>query len=154
MLHSEIDACAGDRTLNFHEPPGSLDRRSGAVPQIPHLHSLVSNGVWDRQEQFQPFDPLDSEGLTRLFQHHVLEMLTSQRRLSRDFADRLRSWHPSGFQVYCGPPIDRADQSALERLSARSGASSARSFSTRISGSARRALHPRPASCPTSWRLS
>ena len=27
----------------------------------PHLHSLVSNGVWDRQEQFHPFDPLDSE---------------------------------------------------------------------------------------------
>ncbi|MEJ2084014.1 MAG: transposase [Acidobacteriota bacterium] len=24
----------------------------------PHLHSLVSNGVWDRQEQFQPFGPL------------------------------------------------------------------------------------------------
>jgi hypothetical protein len=83
-----------------------------------HLHSLVSNGVWDRQEQFQPFDPLDSEGLTLLFQHHVLEMLISGRRLSREFGHRLRSWHPSGFQVYCGPPIDRADQPALERLSA------------------------------------
>ena len=92
--------------------------RHGSIGSNPHLHSLVSNGVWDRQEQFQPFDPLDSEGLTRLFQHHVLQMLTSQRLLSRDFAHRLRSWHPSGFQVYCGPPIDRADQPALERLSA------------------------------------
>ena len=84
----------------------------------PHLHSLVSHGVWDRQGQFHPFGPLDDEGLTRLFQHHVLEMLTSQRRLSREFADRLRCWQPSGFQVYCGPGVDRDDQSALERLSA------------------------------------
>ncbi len=68
--------------------------------------------------QFHPFGPLDSEGLTRLFQYHVLEMLISGRRLSREFAHRLRSWHPSGFQVYCGPPIDRDDQPALERLSA------------------------------------
>jgi hypothetical protein len=84
----------------------------------PHLHSLLSDGVWDKQGQFHSFGPLDYEVLTRLFQHHVLEMLTHQRRLSREFADRLRGWHPSGFQVYCGPPVDREDQPALERLSA------------------------------------
>jgi len=84
----------------------------------PHLHSLVSNGYWDRQEQFHPFGPLDYEVLTRLFQHQVLNLLISQCRLSREFADRLRSWHPSGFQVYCGRPVDRDDQPALERLSA------------------------------------
>jgi hypothetical protein len=56
--------------------------------------------------------------LTGLFQHHVLEMLTRRRRLSREFADRLRSRHPSGFQVYRGPTVDRDDQPALERLSA------------------------------------
>jgi hypothetical protein len=85
----------------------------------PHPHSLVSDGVWDRQsEQFHPFGPLDYKVPTGLFQHHVLEMLTRRRRLSREFADRLRSRHPSGFQVYCGPPVDRDDRPALERLSA------------------------------------
>jgi hypothetical protein len=80
---------------------------------------LVSDGVWDRQsEQFHPFGPLDYKVPTELFQHHVLEMLTRRRRLSREFADRLRSRHPSGFQVYCGPTVDRDDQPALERLSA------------------------------------
>ena len=56
--------------------------------------------------------------LTRLFQHHVLEMLISQHRVSREFADRLRCRHPSGFQVYRGPAVDRDDRPALERLSA------------------------------------
>jgi hypothetical protein len=45
-------------------------------------------------------------------------MLTRQRRLSREFADRLRRRRPSGFQVYRGPAVDRDDRPALERLSA------------------------------------
>ena len=49
---------------------------------------------------------VDSEVLTRLFQHQVLEMMVEQRRLSRDFAQKLRAWHPSGFGVYRGHPIE------------------------------------------------
>ena len=47
-----------------------------------------------------------------------MNLLIAQGRLSREFADRLRSWHPSGFQVYCGRPVDCEDQRALERLTA------------------------------------
>lgn len=45
-------------------------------------------------------------------------MLIAQRRLSREFAARLRHWQHSGFQVYCGRPVDCEDQRALERLTA------------------------------------
>ena len=89
-LLGELARCAW-KTLEDYTQTQSLDRAAaaGAIVAIqtygdqlnfhPHLHSLVSNGVWDRQEQFHPFDPLDSEGLARLFQHHVLEMLISRR---------------------------------------------------------------------------
>jgi hypothetical protein len=128
-LLGELARCAW-RTLQDYTEAQSLDpaAAAGTILAIqsygdqlnfhPHLHSLASDGVWDRQGQFHPFDRLDSEALTRLFQHHVLEMLTRQRRLSREFADRLHCRHPSGFQVYCGPAVDRDDQPALERLSA------------------------------------
>ena len=43
----------------------------------PHLHSLVSDGAWNRQGHFFPIGPLDSEVLTRGFQQHVLDTLTS-----------------------------------------------------------------------------
>ena len=61
---------------------------------------------------------VDSEVLTRLFQHQVLETMVAQRRLSREFAQKLRSWHPSGFGVYRSRPIETDNRPALERLAA------------------------------------
>ncbi len=61
---------------------------------------------------------VDSKVLTLLFQHQVLEAMVAQQRLSRDFAQKLRSWHPSGFGVYRGRPIQSDDRPALERLAA------------------------------------
>ena len=84
----------------------------------PHLHSLVSDVAWDREGSVFSIGWPDPQVLTQLFQHHVLEMLISQRRLSREFAVKLCSWHHSGFQVYCGRPVDCKDDQALERLSA------------------------------------
>ncbi len=84
----------------------------------PHLHSVVSDVAWDREGSLCPIGWPDPQVLTQLFEHHVLEMLTSQRRLSREFAIKLRSWHHSGFQVYCGRAVDCEDQKALERLTA------------------------------------
>jgi hypothetical protein len=89
-------------TLNFH----------------PHLHSLVPDGAWDRSGTVSRISYPDSQILTRLFAHHVREMLISKRRLSRDFANRLASWHHSGFHVYCSRPVDQDDKPALERLAA------------------------------------
>ena len=48
----------------------------------------------------------------------LLEAMVAQQRLSRDFAQKLRSWHPSGFGVYRGRPIQSDDRPALERLAA------------------------------------
>ena len=61
---------------------------------------------------------VDSDVLTGLFQHQVLEAMVAERRLSRDFAQKLRTWHPSGFGVYRSRPIDPDDRPALERLAA------------------------------------
>ncbi len=38
--------------------------------------------------------------------------------MSRDFANRLASWHHSGFHVYCSRPVHQDDKPALERLAA------------------------------------
>ncbi len=61
---------------------------------------------------------VDAEVLTGLFQHQVLETMVAERRLSRDFAQRLRTWHPSGFGVHRGRPIETDDRPAWERLAA------------------------------------
>ena len=82
----------------------------------PHLHSIVSDVAWDSGDHPPPLGSPDPKILTGLFRHHVLKMLQDQRRLSREFARRLRSWEPSGFQVFCGRPVAREETAALERL--------------------------------------
>lgn len=83
-----------------------------------HLHMLASDSAWRADGSSKSMGEMDSDIPTRLFQHQVLQMMVSQRRLSQDFADKLRAWHPSGFSVYRGRPIDCDDRPALQRLAA------------------------------------
>ncbi len=83
-----------------------------------HIHLLASDQAWRPDGGSDSMGEVDSEVLTRLFQHQVLEAMVAERRLSRDFAQKLRAWHPSGFGVYRGRPIDPDDRPALERLAA------------------------------------
>jgi hypothetical protein len=84
----------------------------------PHLHSIVSDVAWDSGDHPHPLGAPEATVLTGLFRHHVLKMLEDQRRLSWEFGRRLRSWEPSGFQVFCGRPVACEETPALERLTA------------------------------------
>ena len=83
-----------------------------------HIHMLASDSAWRPDGGCGSLGEVDSEVLTRLFQHQVLEAMVAERRLSHDFAQKLRSWHPSGFGVHRGRSIECDDRPALERLAA------------------------------------
>lgn len=84
----------------------------------PHLHALASDVVWSPDGASVPIGRVDSGVITQLFQHQVLEMMVSRRRLSREFAQKLRSWQHSGFQVHCSRSVAADQRPALERLAA------------------------------------
>ena len=86
------------------------------IKLAPPIHALVSDRAWTQDRVSSPFGGIDSAVLSRLFQQNVLDMMVAQRRLSRQFAQQLRSWQHSGFQVHCGRPVEPKDQSSLERL--------------------------------------
>jgi len=69
----------------------------------PHLHRLVAEGGWDRQDgTFQSVSWLNSDILSAIFRQQVLEMMVQKRRLSTAFAHKISHWrHSGGFQVYC-----------------------------------------------------
>jgi hypothetical protein len=127
-LLGELSRCAWKTLREYAQACLSSGSAPGAIVAIqtygdqlnfhPHLHSLVSDKGWDRSGGSASLGWPDTCVLTQLFQHHVLQMLIAHRRLSREFAARLRNWHHSGFQVYCGRPVDCEDSQALERLAA------------------------------------
>lgn len=127
-LLGELSRCAWRSLREYYEAdlgtgtvPGAVFALQSYGDQLnfhPHLHSLVSDLGWSPDGVASRISRIDSPLLTRLFQHHVLEMMVSQHRLSPEFAEKLRSWRHSGFQVYCGPPIAADDQPVLKRLAA------------------------------------
>jgi hypothetical protein len=127
-LLGELVRCAWKSLREYTKAQLGTDATCGAIFAIqswgdkiqwhPHLHSLVSDVAWDRDSNALAIGPPDSAGLTKLFQHHVLEMLVGQRCLSRDFAAKLRSWHHSGFQAWVGGSVSSDDSESLERVSA------------------------------------
>jgi len=51
-----------------------------------------------------------------IFRHNVFKMLLSKGKITQELVDMLMSWRHSGFNVYCGPRIQRGDDQAMENL--------------------------------------
>jgi hypothetical protein len=103
-----LSMAVGDR----HVRPGAVLARATAGDLAnghPHLHAIVSCGVWTdsgRGEGFLPWPAhLDGSHLEALFRRRVLALLVRRERLAKSTADRIMQWSPTGFSVWLGDPI-------------------------------------------------
>jgi hypothetical protein len=82
----------------------------------PHLHALVSAGVFTREGAFTPL-PLPPVGLAEeLFRRRVIRMLVRRGRLEEDAAAGLLSWRHSGFSVHHAIRVEPHDTACVARL--------------------------------------
>ena len=81
----------------------------------PHVHSLVSDGLFEQGGVFHPVDTWPTEAIVQHFRMQVLRRLVNAGWLSEAFEDRLLSWEHSGFSAYAGEPISAQEPKALER---------------------------------------
>jgi hypothetical protein len=111
---------------SVHRMPGihSSARQFGAVMSLhtggetlnhhPHIHALVSDGVFDETDNLQPI-VWDSKGLTQAFQKLVMQRLIAKfvdRQDLVDFYERIKEQEYSGFNVWVGEPISGDDDEA------------------------------------------
>jgi len=73
----------GDR-INFH----------------PHLHLLMTEGGVDQVGTFHRIPRLDDARLAEVFAREVLKLLVNRGLLSPEWAERIRSWRHTGFNVH------------------------------------------------------
>ncbi|MFQ5974050.1 MAG: transposase [Alphaproteobacteria bacterium] len=128
QLLGALSRCAW-RTVRDLYRAGLADRRAvpGMVVSIqtygdlanwqPHLHALVSAGVFDRQAEFTPLALPASGVAEELFRRRVIRMLVRQGRLEEDAAAGLLSWRHSGFSVHHAIQVEPDDRAGVERLS-------------------------------------
>jgi hypothetical protein len=82
----------------------------------PHLHALVSAGVFRGAGVFTPL-PLPPAGVAEeLFRRRVIRMLVRRGRLDEDAAAGLLAWRHSGFSVHHAIRVEPDDTAGVARL--------------------------------------
>ena len=81
----------------------------------PHVHALVTEGVFAKDGTFHAVAWPPSWVLEEAFRRLLLAALVRAERLSEEFAANLASWRHSGFSVYAASRVDALDLDGLER---------------------------------------
>jgi hypothetical protein len=106
---------------------GRKDIRPGCVISIqsfgsfganfhPHLHVLVSDGVFTRAGEFLELPSVDTAAVGEVFRRLLLRRLHDAERLSERFMHNLLGWVHPGFSVCAGDIIPTEDRQGLEDL--------------------------------------
>jgi hypothetical protein len=90
----------GDDLLRFH----------------PHLHCLVSDGLFLPDGSFLPVPAPEPEMVMRAFRHRLLKALLAREIITPQMVELLLSWRHAGFSAYQGEPVPPDDTAARERL--------------------------------------
>ena len=83
----------------------------------PHLHCVVSRGVWRADGQWIPVPYIDTHAAEILFREKVFRLLQQHDLLSNERIKILRSWRFSGFSIDNDVYLYPSDTQALETLS-------------------------------------
>ena len=75
----------------------------------PHLHALVTDGIFTPTGWFVAFPKIDLYTLEHLFRHRVLRMLLRERRIDETVIRKLLGWRHSGFSLHNEVRIGAAD---------------------------------------------
>ena len=82
----------------------------------PHIHCLVTDGVFDPVGDFHPVPKIDSDQATIIFREKVFAMMKERNRISDGLVENMRNWHHSGFSVHNEVVINENDREVLGRL--------------------------------------
>ncbi len=82
----------------------------------PHLHCLVTDGCFMPNGWFYVLPQIDVKKLESLFRHKVLKLLLKEKRISKEWVEKLLSWRNSGFNIHNQVRIGSQDKRGRESL--------------------------------------
>jgi hypothetical protein len=82
----------------------------------PHIHAIVTRGVFLNDGSWLPIPYLDSHKAELLFRHKVLGLLRDRELISAERIDLLLSWRNSGFGVHNRTSVYPSDSEGLHKL--------------------------------------
>ena len=76
----------------------------------PHIHAIVSNGLFAKTQTFYVMPEVDLKPLEELFRANLFNMLKKEGKVNDDLINKLMEWRHSGFSVHNGVKVKRDDE--------------------------------------------
>jgi len=127
-LLSRLCHCAYESLLIFlRKTIGLEDGVPGVVMAIqtfgdyadrfhPHLHAIVSDGLFKKTGAFYVMPKVDLKPLEEVFRAKVFNMLKEEGKINDNLIVKLMKWRHSGFSIHNGVRIARDDEEGRESL--------------------------------------
>jgi Putative transposase/Transposase zinc-binding domain len=102
-IRQYLEVCSPEGTL----PAGILSIATAGdfLNWNPHIHGLVSSGIFHADGSFVPAGLFQENVLRELFEAHVYKLLVSRELIGLGLIAKMRTWKHSGFHVYVGTAI-------------------------------------------------
>jgi len=95
---------------------GAIQSFGDLIHWHPHIHTLVSEGVFLPDETFLPLPRLAGEPFLKLWEHEVFKLLLAAGKITEEVIRNMRSWKHSGFSVDQSVGLESGDRKAIQRL--------------------------------------
>lgn len=82
----------------------------------PHLHVIAADGCFDTDGNFVTGNIPNADDLEEIFRYEVLKMLKKEGKIFDITIENMKTWHHSGFNIYCGPAIFHDDEEGIINL--------------------------------------
>ena len=126
LLGELCRAAARTVTTVYRAVSGRPDALPGVVGAIqtfgqlvhfhPHIHALVSEGVFLPDGSFLPVPKLATEPFLKLWEQEVFALLLTEGKITPEVVQGMRSWQHSGFSVDQSVRLEAGDSQAIQRL--------------------------------------
>ena len=95
---------------------GAIQTFGDLIHWHPHIHALVSEGVFLADGTFVPLHKLASEPFLKLWEKEVFKLLLTEGKITDEIVANIRSWQHSGFSVNQSVRVEPKDTEGLQRL--------------------------------------
>jgi hypothetical protein len=95
---------------------GAVQTFGGLTNWHPHIHSIVAEGVFDKDGNFVPVEDIRLERAVEIWRDKVFDLLFDAGLLRLDTIDSMRTWRYSGFNIDTSVRIAAEDHAGMQRL--------------------------------------
>jgi len=95
---------------------GAIQTFGQLIHWHPHIHALVTEGVFLPDGTFLPLPKLATEPFLKLWEQEVFAMLLAEGKIPEDVVANIRSWKHSGFSVDQSVRLEAGDTAGIRRL--------------------------------------